>query len=97
MEAGCFRLFVFGARKIDAAEVLPGDLEYHGAEREERDEVRDRHETVERVGDVPDKIERGDTADDDYDDEDKLVDLRGAETQQVLHAARAVKRPAEDR
>ena len=80
-------LFAFGACEIDAAEIFLGDLEYHGAEREERDEVRDRHETVERVGDVPDKVERGDAADDDHDNENELVDLRGAETQQVLHAA----------
>ncbi len=33
------------------------------------------------------KVKRGDAADDDHDNENELVDLRGAEPQQVLHAA----------
>ena len=77
--------------------MLARQLGHDARQREERDKVRDRHEAVERVSHVPHGVDRGDRADHDDDDVDQAVDLCGLQTAQILDAARAVQRPAEDR
>ena len=93
VRGGFFLLFQLGfIRKI-----LFRELRHDAGEGEEGDEVRDGHEAVEGIGDVPHHVERGDRADDNDDDEQDLIALRDLEAEQILHAAAAVERPAEDR
>ena len=65
-------------------------------EREQTHKVRDGHEAVEGIGDVPDNVYRGDAADDDDDREHCLIELDGLGAEQVLRAAAVVECPAED-
>ena len=76
-------------------EVLLGELDHHTGQAEESDQVRDRHEAVQGVGDVPDQRELQGGADHDDDDEGDLVDLHVLQTEEILKAAGAVEGPAE--
>ena len=76
--------------------VLLGQLDDHGAEQQDADEVRDRHEAVEGVGDVPHQLEVGDRAGDDDEAEESLIGADDLAAEEELRAAGAVERPAED-
>ena len=93
VRGGFFLLFQLGFIR----KKLFRELRHDAGEGEEGDEVRDGHEAVEGVGNVPHHVERGDRADDNDDDEQDLIALRDLEAEQILHAAAAVERPAEDR
>lgn len=51
------------------------------------DEVRDSHQAVEGIGDIPNNVDGGNGADDDNYDIQCLVDGSGLQTEQVLEAA----------
>ena len=73
------------------------ELDHHAGQAEECDQVRDRHETVQGVGDVPDQGELQRRADHNDDDEGDLVKLHVLQTEEILKAAGAVEGPAEHR
>lgn len=71
-------------------------LDDHGAQQQQRDEVRDGHEAVERVGDIPHERQVRDRADHNDEAEDDLIGADDLAAKEELRAARAVERPAED-
>ena len=71
-------------------------LDDHGAQQQQRDEVRDGHEAVERVGDIPHELQVRDRAGHNDEAEDDLIGADDLAAKEELRAARAVKRPAED-
>ena len=73
-------------------------LDYNAAQTDKRDEVRDGHETVERVRDIPCKAGAHLAADQGNDDEDHVIGLDTlGRFEDILAAARAIERPAQDR
>ena len=56
-------------------EVFLRQLRHDAGQGKQGDEVRDRHEAVERVGNVPHHVERRDRTDHDDDDEQNLINL----------------------
>ena len=85
-----FRLF------SQSREMLLRHLDDHGAQQQQRDEVRDGHEAVERVGDIPHELQVRDRASHNDEAEDDLIGADDLAAKEELRAARAVKRPAED-
>ena len=71
-------------------------LDDHGAQQQQRDEVRDGHEAVERVGDIPHERQVRDRAGHNDEAEDDLIGADDLAAKEELRAARAVERPAED-
>ena len=70
--------------------MLLRQLDDHGAEQQDADEVRDRHEAVESVGDVPHQLEVGDRAGDDDEAEEDLIGADDLAAEEELRAAGAV-------
>ena len=68
----------------------------HAAQQQHRDQVGHRHERVEDVGDRPRQIERQHRADHDDRDEHQLIRQHALAAEQILAAALAIVRPAED-
>ena len=71
-------------------------LDDHGAQQQQRNEVRDGHEAVERVGDIPHERQVRDRAGHNDEAEDDLIGADDLAAKEELRAARAVERPAED-
>ena len=71
-------------------------LDDHGAQQQQRDQVRDGHEAVERVGDIPHERQIRDRAGHNDEAEDDLIGADDLAAKEELRAARAVERPAED-
>ena len=76
--------------------MLARQLDHNGAEQQQRDEVRDGHEAVERVGDIPHELQVRDRAGHNDEAEDDLIGADDLAAKEELRAARAVERPAED-
>ena len=53
--------------------MLPRQFNHHGAQQQQRDEVRDGHEAVERVGDIPHERQVRDRTGHDNEAEDDLI------------------------
>ena len=85
-----FRLF------SQSREMLFRHLDDDGAQQQQRDEVRNGHQAVERIGDRPYKREIRDRAADDHKAEDDLIGADDLAAKEELRAARAIERPAED-
>ena len=77
--------------------MLFGQLEDDRREREQGDEVRNRHQSVKSVCDIPYRVDRADTAHNDDDAEEDLIRTHCFHTEQILNAACSVQGPAEDR
>ena len=77
--------------------MVPRQLAHDGAQAQEGDEVGDGHKAVEGIGDAPDEVQLHAGAQDDDENKHDLVRPDGAAAEEVLPAAHAIKRPAEDR
>lgn len=76
--------------------MLARQLDHNGAEQQQRDEVGNGHEAVERVGDIPHEREVRNRAGDDHKAENDLIGADDLTAEEELRAARAVECPAED-
>ena len=71
-------------------------LDDHTAQTQQRDQVGDRHEAVEGIGDIPDKIQLQGGADHHHDNEQALVNANTPTLQQELKAPGSVQGPAQN-
>ena len=78
-------------------EVFLRELDGHTGQGQQGNQVRDRHEAVEGIGEVPGICQAHGRADDDEANEENLVHAHGLVTEDVLAAAGAVEGPAQDR
>ena len=77
--------------------VLFGELDGHAGQGQQGDQVRDGHEAVEGVRQVPGVGKAHGRADDDEADKQNLIDPHGLVAEDILAAAGAVEGPAQDR
>ena len=75
--------------------VLLGQLDDHGGQKQQADQVGDSHAGVKGIGNVPCKAQIHDSAHDYYDAEEDLIGLYDLGAKQILRAAGAVKTPAQ--
>ena len=90
------------AATVGVAEEVRREPANHGRKGNQRDEVRDRHETVEAVSELPNHVEVGHAARKDHGDVGNLVDahrraLGAALAEEVLDALLAVVVPRDER
>ena len=73
-----------------------GELYNNSAETQKGYKVGQRHETVESIANIPNKAELKGGTDNDYQNEDDLINLNALALEEILEAAGSVQRPAEN-
>ena len=78
-----------------AGKVVPGDVHHSAGQCQHAEEVRDHHQAVEGVGEVPRKTQLHGRAHDGHADKDDLIDAASRRAEEILHGLGAVVAPAE--